>query len=221
MAEDALKEKSIGIKSGEDEAPEQEPVSTSKDIVSYTQSELPVPKFMANRNKKKGFMKEMNNAQGTKIVFGDDAEARSTPVGEQARLAEGQEESISVLTPQHTGAFTKRVLPPSEMDLPSNVFVTHQVYDRRGWTPKARGGRRQAEVVVEEEDEIAPKIPTVLPNGGTDVFTAIVTPVGVDDGDDWWSRAENRFDELPVVDTVSRPAKDTIIAWKVRLIVVF
>jgi hypothetical protein len=226
MEEDALKEKSIGIKSNGNEAPEQEPVSTSNDIVSYTQSELPVPKSMANRNKKKGFMKEMNNVQGTKIVFGDDAEARSTPVAEQARLAEGQEESISALTPQHTGASTKRVLPPSEMDLPSNVFVTHQVYDRRGWTPKGRGGRRQAEVVVEEaeeeeqdmevdeEEEISPKIPTVLPNRGTDVFTATVTPVGLDD---WWSRAENRFDELPIIDLVSRPAKDTVIAWRVRL----
>lgn len=239
MEEGARKENVEGLKDNGNttEAPEQEAVSTSKDVVSYTQSELPVPKSMANRNKKKGFMKEMNSVQGTKIVFGDDAEARSTPVAEQARLAEGQEGSIPALTPQHTGqtAAAKRVLPPSEMDLPTNVFVTHQVYDRRGWTPKGRSGRRQAEVVEEEEEveqkeeeeqdmevdeedeeDAAPKIPVGLPNGGSDVFTATVTPAGIEDGDDWWTRAENRFDELPIIDTVSRPAKDTVIAWKVR-----
>jgi hypothetical protein len=52
------------------------------DITTFTTSELPVPKSMANRNKKKGFMKEMQNAQGTKIVFGSDAQASSTPVAD-------------------------------------------------------------------------------------------------------------------------------------------
>jgi hypothetical protein len=205
------------------------------DITTFTTSELPVPKSMANRNKKKGFMKEMQNAQGTKIVFGSDAQASSTPV---ADVPIDNINDTTVLTPQPTGTSMtqRRVLPPSEMDLPSNVFVSHQVYDRRGWTPRGRAARHRAEAAaaveeeeeeemememdVEEEEE-EPKqpipmsaVPVDLPNGAVDLFSPAK---GYSDDDNMWTKAEERFDELPIIDLQSLPAKESIIAWKVCL----
>jgi hypothetical protein len=205
------------------------------DITTFTTSELPVPKSMANRNKKKGFMKEMQNAQGTKIVFGSDAQASSTPV---ADVPIDNINETTVLTPQPTGTSVtqRRVLPPSEMDLPSNVFVSHQVYDRRGWTPRGRAARHRAEAaaaVEEEEEEMEmemdveeeeeePKqpipmsaVPVDLPNGAVDLFSPAK---GYSDDDNMWTKAEERFDELPIIDLQSLPAKESIIAWKVCLI---
>jgi hypothetical protein len=204
------------------------------DITTFTTSELPVPKSMANRNKKKGFMKEMQNAQGTKIVFGSDAQASSTPV---ADVPIDNINETTVLTPQPTGnsITQRRVLPPSEMDLPSNVFVSHQVYDRRGWTPRGRAARHRAEAAaaaeeeeemememdVEEEEE-EPKqpipmsaVPVDLPNGAVDLFSPAK---GYSDDDNMWTKAEERFDELPIIDRQTLPAKESIIAWKVCLL---
>jgi len=126
-------------------------------------------------------------------------------------------------------------LPPSEMDLPNNVFVTHQVYDRRGWTPRGRAARHRAEALVQEEqdeeeeeqememdvDEEEEVIrgdpvstgPSGLLNGAVDVFSPAK---GSNDEDDMWTKAEERFDELPTVDRRSKPAKESVIAWKVR-----
>jgi hypothetical protein len=206
------------------------------DITTFTTSELPVPKSMANRNKKRGFMKEMQNAQGTKIVFGSDAQASSTPV---ADIPIDNINETTVLTPQPTGTSTmqRRVLPPSEMDLPSNVFVSHQVYDRRGWTPRGRAARHRAEAAVAveqeeeeemememdvEEEEEEPKqpipmsaVPVDLPNGAVDLFSPAK---GYSDDDNMWTKAEERFDELPIIDRQSLPARESIIAWKVCLL---
>jgi hypothetical protein len=224
----------VGNGDGKDETdPEQ---TSSGDITTFTTSELPVPKSMANRNKKKGFMKEMQNAQGTKIVFGSDAQASSTPV---ADVPIDNINETTVLTPQPTGTSVtqRRVLPPSEMDLPSNVFVSHQVYDRRGWTPRGRAARHRAEAAaaveeeeeeemememdVEEEEE-EPKqpipmsaVPVDLPNGAVDLFSPAK---GYSDDDNMWTKAEERFDELPIIDRQSLPAKESIIAWKVCLL---
>jgi hypothetical protein len=204
------------------------------DITTFTTSELPVPKSMANKNKKRGFMKEMQNAQGTKIVFGSDAQASSTPVSD---VPIKDIDDTTVLTPQPTGISItqRRVLPPSEMDLPSNVFVSHQVYDRRGWTPRSRAARHRAEAAaveeeeeeemememdVEEEEEPkhpipTPAVPVDLPNGGVDLFSP---EKGYSDDDNMWTKAEERFDELPMIDLQSLPAKESIIAWKVCLL---
>jgi len=204
------------------------------DVTTFTTSELPVPKSMANRNKKRGFMKEMQNAQGTKIVFGSDAQASSTPV---ADVPIKEVDDTTVLTPQPTGNSTtqRRVLPPSEMDLPSNVFVSHQVYDRRGWTPRSRAARHRAEAqaleeeeeeemememdVEEEEEEKQPisAIPVDLPNGAVDLFSPAK---GYSDDDNMWTKAEERFDELPIIDLQSLPAKESIIAWKVCILLI-
>lgn len=181
-------------------------------------------------------MKEMQNAQGTKIVFGSDAQASSTPV---ADVPIKDIDDTTVLTPRPTGTSTtqRRVLPPSEMDLPSNVFVSHQVYDRRGWTPRSRAARHRAEAAVaveeeeEEEEEMEmemdveeeeaepkqpiPAVPVDLPNGAVDLFSPAK---GYSDDDNMWTKAEERFDELPVIDLQSLPAKESIIAWKVCLL---
>jgi hypothetical protein len=200
------------------------------DITTFTTSELPVPKSMANRNKKRGFMREMQNAQGTKIVFGSDAQASSTPI---ADVPIKDIDDTTVLTPQLTGTSTtqRRVLPPSEMDLPSNVFVSHQVYDRRGWTPRGRAARHRAEAAAaveeEEEEEMEmemdieeeeepkqpiPAVPVDLPNGAVDIFSP---EKGYSNDDNMWTKAEERFDELPIIDLQSLPAKESIIVWKV------
>lgn len=208
--------------------------STAGDVTTFTTSELPVPKSMANRNKKRGFMKEMNNVQGTKTVFGADAQASSTPVAE-VPTKDGNE-STMILTPQLTGntTMTRRVLPPSEMDLPNNVFVTHQVYDRHGWKPRGRAARHRAEnAAVEEEveeeeqemdldveedevedakDFVVPSGPVGLPHGAVDLFTPTK---GYNDDDNMWTKAEERFDDLPIIHCLSQPAKGSIIAWKV------
>jgi hypothetical protein len=220
---------------GNESGPEQAP--SGGDVTSFTTSELPVPKSMANRNKKRGFMKEMSNVQGTKIVFGSDAQGSSTPVADVP--IKDINDSTTFLTPQATGNSTttreRRVLPPSEMDLPSNVFVTHQVYDRRGWTPRGRAARHRAEAAaveeeesedeeeqemdldVEEDEQKAVKenpipVPSELPNGAVDVFSPAK---GYGDEHNWWSKAEDRFDELPIIDLQTPPAKESIIAWKV------
>ena len=218
---------------GKDETGPEQP--SLGDITTFTTSELPVPKSMANRNKKKGFMKEMQNAQGTKIVFGSDAQASSTPV---ADVPIKDIDDTTVLTPQPTGTSVtqRRVLPPSEMDLPSNVFVSHQVYDRRGWTPRGRTARHRAEAaaaveeeeeeeememdVEEEEEESKQPIPMSavladLPNGAVDLFSPAK---GYSDDDNMWTKAEERFDELPIIDRQTLPAKESIIAWKVCLL---
>jgi hypothetical protein len=227
------KDKSLngGTENGDEKdetGPEQ--LSAGGDVTSFTTSELPVPKSMANRNKKKGFMKEMLNAQGTKIVYGTDAQASSTPVADVPIIVDDS----TVLTPQPTGTSTtqRRVLPPSEMDLPSNVFVTHQVYDRRGWTPRGRAARHRAEAAAVEEDEeeemememdveeevveepkqSIPVVPVDLPNGAVDLFSPAK---GFMDDDNMWTKAEERFDELPLIDLQSLPAKESIIVWKV------
>jgi hypothetical protein len=247
LAEEGKEQSSHGgIKNGvinQDGKDETGPVQQSSaqefaggDITTFTTSELPVPKSMANRNKKRGFMKEMQNAQGTKIVFGSDAQASSTPV---ADVPIDNINETTVLTPQPTGTSMtqRRVLPPSEMDLPSNVFVSHQVYDRRGWTPRGRAARHRAEAAaaveeeeeeemememdVEEEEE-EPKqpipmsaVPVDLPNGAVDLFSPAK---GCSDDDNMWTKAEERFDELPIVDLQALPAKESIIAWKVCLL---
>ena len=234
--EGALNQDGVGNEDGKDgTGPEQLSLG---DITTFTTSELPVPKSMANRNKKRGFMKEMQNAQGTKTVFGSDAQASSTPV---ANVPIEDVNDTTVLTPQPTGTSTmqRRVLPPSEMDLPSNVFVSHQVYDRRGWTPRGRAARHRAEADAAEEEEEdqeeeemememdaeeeeeeptkpIPFVPVNLPNGSQDLFSPMK---GHSDHDDMWTKAEEQFDELPIIDLQSVPAKESVIAWKVRLII--
>jgi hypothetical protein len=205
------------------------------DVISLTRSELPVPKFMANRNKKKGFMKEMSNVQGTKIVFGETV----LPLSEPTQVGLGSEVEVQaalgqlpvLLTPQKEPitAVPRRVLPPSEMDLPSNVFVTHQVYDRRGWQPKGKAAKRRAKVVEEEveaddededeneqEEEKVKENEQPLPTTPNQVHEeALGDTIGYED---MWTKAENRFEDLPIINKSSLPAKESIIAWKVRQI---
>jgi hypothetical protein len=136
-----------------------------------------------------------------------------------------------LLTPQKEPitAVPRRVLPPSEMDLPSNVFVTHQVYDRRGWQPKGKAAKRRAKVVEEEveaddededeneqEEEKVKENEQPLPTTPNQVHEeALGDTIGYED---MWTKAENRFEDLPIINKSSLPAKESIIAWKVRQI---
>lgn len=224
---------------GGDAGPEQMSLNANANTVSFTSSELPVPKSMANRNKKKGFLKEMNNVKGTKTVFGDDAQASSTPI-KAARPGESvsvTEDSTSA-TPTndvsegttHRTPVSRRVVPPSEMELPSNVFVTHQVYDRHGWAPRGRRGRGQYNesrvtdhggLEEEEEDKEEPEaVPYTTAMELEEVEETHTLVEGGEaearNGDSMWEKAESGFDTLTLVNNVQILQKGTKLAWKVR-----
>jgi hypothetical protein len=207
--------------------------------VSFTNSELPVPKSMANRNKKKGFLREMTSVQGTKTVFGDDTQASSTPIKNMRRIQATEDRSIvtvdsSITTSKGDAAYStpnrqpvsSRVVPPSEMDLPSNVFVTHQVYDRHGWAPRGRRGRGQQDesVVMGDEatgEQVEEGHPVDVPGISTGALVdstlavngeeeqAVVDDAGV------WEEAESGFDTLAPVTGLHLLRKGIKLAWKV------
>lgn len=101
-----------------------------------TTSALPVPKAMANRNKKKGFLKEMMAVQGTKTVFvEDEAEATSLAAADQPDPAKLETTTVSAcITEPDTSARTNGTpqkegnqwYSPSvdEAEIPVNLFVS-------------------------------------------------------------------------------------------------
>ena len=220
------------------EMPTQPPATTREkhngETITDTQSELPVPKAMANRNKKKGFLKEMANIQGKKTVFGTEAQGSSIPL---QRPTTPTADSTPAATPNRSVAWTQsRVIPPSELEiLPSNVFVTHVEYQRHGWTPRNRNSRqRQTEVVNASSNRVGASAETdgegnmdeeqllnddsvALDNGeqSTTLPTKETLP---SDGaeEDIWTNADTRFDSLTAPMTGSTSGLGTVLAWKVR-----
>lgn len=199
----------------------------SMDITTPTQSSLPVPKAMANRNKKKGFLQEMSSRNGTKTVFGDDAQGSSTPFGEQshAPIIEPSVPVPNADTPSQPARQRERAVPPSEQDLPSNVFVTHVVYQRKGWTPRGRKGAKvpaeggangdlNANGVEQTEGE-----ESILEEEQHSVIQPQTEAEPVADSTegqtDIWTAVESGFDALPLVSRAALPIEGAKIAWKV------
>jgi hypothetical protein len=120
---------------------------------------------MVNKNKKKGFMKEMLPQKGMKTIFAQGVEAASTPVPEAPAaytpapgLSQEQDVTPSVPGVETPSGGTKikdrhdqqlrrkdtqrkwqRIIPPSELDdLPPNVFITSMTFEapRRDQRPR-------------------------------------------------------------------------------------
>lgn len=196
------------------------------DRVTPTRSELPVPSAMANRNKKKGFLKEMASMQGTKTVFGDDAQGSSTPL---KQLEHGPDESHIApgISTSLSSRSQTRVIPPSEKVLPSNVFVTHVEYERKGWTPRQRksDNRRshnsqrslaQNEPVAGDEEEGEQRGENDLVGLNLDQSLGTAEPEGVvGQSENEWAVAESHFDSLPPLLPSSIVVAGNIVAWKV------
>ena len=88
---------------------------------------------MANRNKKKGFMKEMKEIRGSKTVFDREASDSLTSLPEGLEKARGTYGHNDQLGNTDMGLHTdpEAHLPPSEREsLPGNVFVTSKEYRR-------------------------------------------------------------------------------------------
>jgi hypothetical protein len=177
---------------------------------------LQMPKEMANRNKRKGFFKEMNALQGTRTVFSDQAAAAAEVVsaeivengehGEQGtprrvRQLVANGDSASAPTPTPTSTITSTstrwvvVVPPSEKVLPSNVFVTSREFERVRAPRDAVNGYANG-VDHAEEDQ---------------------SGVQAEDDEAMWSRAEQSWDKLPVLisEELGNFKEGTLIAWKV------
>lgn len=196
---------------------------------------LPLPNKMngmANRNKKRGFLKHMAGVKGSKTVF----EAAANGVGsveptEQEAIVDG----VGAVEPNDKVTMTgidggihsiepatpsryQRVVPPSEQDLPSNVFVTHVEY------PRANRGRPNGRAVVEdtledenaeegdeeeeEEEVVQEDSPTFEEEQSNQVLS---NPKA----EDIWHQAERDFNLLPPLSAGNIPAEGSIIAWRV------
>lgn len=140
--------------------PETPSGSSLPDITTttFTVPGLPVPLEMANGNKKKGFLKEMLAVQGTKTVFADAATnhaqaptaatevhtsaVRPEPPATSSAETEAFPPSALNLTPPRPSRQTRMLAPSEQTDLPSNVFVTSQVYEwRRDQGRRKKGGK--------------------------------------------------------------------------------
>ncbi|KAK8846621.1 hypothetical protein IAR55_005707 [Kwoniella newhampshirensis] len=137
-------------------------------VMTFTNPTLPLPREMSNRNKKRGFLKEMTAVKGTKIVFdggasagisvnhvngngnGDveasDGQGDVSPdpewTMEDTTLPNGSEydHDQSVAYPASSTPRRVKIVPPSQMtDLPSNVFVTSAEF-ARARSPGRRNG---------------------------------------------------------------------------------
>lgn len=184
---------------------------------------------MSNRNKKKGFLREMSGVQGTKTVFGGDAKASSTPVKDVPPPS-------AETTVDHTAGERSTwvpVVPPSEKELPSNVFVTHVEYQRRGWTPRQQQ-RAEKRKTQDQEEEMDMDLDT---GTGIDAASATdhqaqqstisitqhtsaadgQTPANghTDSDEDMWQHTETRFGDLDPIRSTTLPAVGETLAWKV------
>ena len=165
---------------------------------------------MANRNKKKGFLKEMMGVRGSKTVFNEEGGGRVQILevaGNAGGDKVGEEEGHSRL---EKGA-GRRALPPSvRQGLPSNVFVTSREFtrplnaERRSDLDRRDRGAAAEEVWEGNSDGEQ----GLLPNGH-----------GVDKVVRMWERAERGFDALETLTSVNTSTASLIegalVAWKV------
>jgi hypothetical protein len=152
-----------------------------------TRQEVVLPAAVLNRNKKKGFLKDMANLQRVRTTFGQnesvifdpDASVDTSMSAVDMNAADQGDivDSSSFLGALEDGAFApngtstpndqipsrrrqrggrrstggykgNQVVPPSERDVPSNVFVTSQVFQAPRWD----NGKRRGEGQVEGEE---------------------------------------------------------------------
>ncbi len=168
-----------------------------------------VPSDMANRNKKKGFLREMRELRGSKTVFDerrDDTVPEATVNGDDVldisvmEMAAAQEEKRSGRWP----------IPPSERSgLPSNVFVTSQEFKRTRVDRRPNGhAEKDVRAEVEEEEEMEGVQEEAIQNGHSEIDEAM----------ELWKRAEADYETLEALnsDKLELLKAGSLIAWKVR-----
>lgn len=193
---------------------------------------LQMPKEMANRNKRKGFFREMNALQGTRTVFSDQAAEAPAAVGAAGPVVNGEHEGHGghgghgdgtpkrvkqlaldgVHTPLTSPLTTTPITTPRTTVLPRIVPPSEKVLPsnvfvtsrefERVRAPSAVNG--YANAVDREEVEA----------GETEEDQARVQE---EDDEAMWTRVEQSWDRLPafISGELSNFKEGTLIAWKV------
>ena len=202
---------------------------------TFTNPGLPVP-AMSNRNKKKGFLKEMMTVRGTKTVFGQGEMLNGR---ENLPVDAGEEDAIH--TPSKPNGYINRVgnsssnkrkfvrvIAPSQLEvIPNNVFVSSMEFS----IPRRRAdGRREtnsdhASCNDEEMSRQGAKEGNLL-MGAMTVDQTATMPNGYGGGeivdasqeDLLWIKVGVAFDALEDLTPalLSQMEQGTLLAWKVR-----
>ncbi|KAK4685082.1 hypothetical protein P7C73_g5071, partial [Tremellales sp. Uapishka_1] len=163
----------------------------------------PIVSEMENRNKKKGFLREMKGLRGSRTVF---EEPTAVPNGDAdtAFPLEGPEDGEMNGT---LSTAQKRVVPPSErQDLPSNVFVTSQEYDGKRDNGAWRNGRVASALEIPVVQAEAPNpIAAEVADEAEDVKKRVD-----------WEKTEAEFDQLAnlTVEKLAEVREGDLLAWK-------
>ncbi|KAG7531599.1 hypothetical protein FFLO_04258 [Filobasidium floriforme] len=196
-----------------------------REQISSAASTVPVPKAMANKNKKKGFLQSMEGAVGTRTVYSDPLENRMAQQQSEIDTPEKQavfralsspaQHSPTVQSADHNrasaiGSTSMRLppLPPSRMShLPSNVIVTRrwfQVPSRQEAMKELRKEAQQSGVSRPETIE------------GT---VTLVAPRDLSLRSVWDETADNFDDFAPITTEIAaKMQKDDLVTWKTLLL---
>ena len=176
---------------------------------------------MGNRNKRKGFFKEMLGVRGRKTIFGDDSGAprEESGVREETTIRPQEDPLFEAVSEErhyaHGNSYAQRnsyahgnwAVPPSQLaSLPSNVFVTSADFTRA--RPRRQANGSDVETYEGEAD---------LVNGSADDLMGGLDK-GRADEDALWKRVELGFDALDHLtsDNAAMVCAGALIAWKVR-----
>ncbi|WVO15659.1 hypothetical protein L204_103319 [Cryptococcus depauperatus] len=202
--------------------------SVPNGTTTFTTPQLPLPRDMSNRNKKKGFLKEMAGVKGTKIVFEKNVQTQSRPADEilqgtdhrdalrqdwslqdlPYREIDRSSNGISTSTPRRHW-----ITPSSEMmSLPNNIFVTRAEFGDAWYGHKNKSGYDDCDEVYGEE---------AVDIEEEDVWKEQEAPFeeeqgATGEGNDLWEQAEDRFDFLKCVtaDDMARLEHGAFLAYK-------
>ena len=204
---------------------------------------------LMNRNKKKGFLKDMSALQRTKTVFGpnesvaldatpDVSMVESEGAGDLSRVdltLEPEDASTPIKTAK-TGRQAKRakwnrVIPPSECELPSNVFVSSAEFtvprpDRRGRQSQGAPRTGASEIRQKEVEKRQRDAGQATDGAHAQTSAVLTTPIAEKVGtaasggemtpkELAWTKIEIGFEALDHVSNSSAPSVGTTIAWKV------
>ena len=171
-----------------------------------------VPIGVSNRNKKKGFLKEMMQVRGTKTVFELDT-AQSTQTFELEHGSTAQPVDIDTVPSPNNPTKRPKWIAPSDLEsLPDNVFVTSMEFRRPDRTRQPQTDHR----AISQSGVTAPLNQT---NGHINQEDALTfeSAEKLDDVSQFFEDLEERFDNLPSVRQWSDITRGTCITWKVSL----
>ncbi|WRT65184.1 uncharacterized protein IL334_002127 [Kwoniella shivajii] len=189
-----------------------EAVTSTTNIAVVGDQQIPVPGSMSNRNKKKGFLKDMKEKRGTKTLFDRDHNQSSAVLPEQLEgptqasfeaIVTGKDvplpfEDTSFLPYELEGPSTStprkdRMIPPSQIqDIPSNIFITSVEFPRAPVSPR----RKQRGKLPAEDMEIDAK--SNEGEGAECITEEVSLNQGIKD-EHIWKRLDRDFDTLPAL----------------------